>query len=771
MTVHVPVVGSWVRLDGEDTRLGRIEKLRPTDSPSEAEVDWGGRRAWHALSELRSGIRPGFVVQDSPASSARHTLGPGTVRSIRRLAGRDQALVQLHETGHCVWLPAENLVRIRDTALCFAAAETLDDSQAERTALRLMAHGLRSWNEITGALDRLDVDPLPHQIQLVHRILSSNHCNWLIADDVGLGKTIEVGLLLAGLHRQGRARRVLIVCPAGLTRQWQEEMKTKFQKEYRIYGRDFTVDEEWKWKFADHVIISLDLAKPRSLEDVGDDFRTPFGALRNAGRWDIIIFDEAHRLNKADDGELTLRFRLARELRQRTDSLLCLTGTPHQGDTGRFRNLLHLVRDDLAQSLSRLEFEPDVVGEIVLRNRKIDVTDAAGDFIFKGHEIRRVPVASSPETVDLDRNLLQYFQYSLFSAKRKGAIIGRAVGFVITTYRKLASSSLYALRLALERRLDRLRGATGVTFSSDLMTDDGSSDYQNAQTLVDSATPFFADEAALLVKLVERIKLLEAKDAKLQKFIELIRELRTQGKKVLVFTEYRATQDILIRALSDQPNKITTTLINGSLLLEDKLSAVAAFENEADVLVSTEAGGEGLNLHRRCHILINYDLPWNPARLIQRIGRVYRYGQEKKVLIINLQMTGTIDASIIDQSLAKIERMAAQMAKVNDEFKDVDVLKSEIMGELLEQLELEELLERIDSEAIERTPERIDAAIERARAARERQDELLSFSRGFDAKSFASLQGLTPDDAREFVVRMAPFADIEVLRAGAKLSC
>src|SRR5262249_42298909 len=161
------------------------------------------------------GFLPGFVVQDEPLSATRNTLGAARVLAVRQIAGCDQALIQLEHDGRLLWLPYQTLKRIKDPSLEFLRSEMSHSDSVERWAVRMIAHALSSWNEATGALDRLDVDPLPHQIQLVHRILTSGHTNWLIADDVGLGKTIEVGLLLAALERQGRARRILIVTPAG----------------------------------------------------------------------------------------------------------------------------------------------------------------------------------------------------------------------------------------------------------------------------------------------------------------------------------------------------------------------------------------------------------------------------------------------------------------------------------------------------------------------------------------------------------------------------
>src|SRR5262249_23960323 len=226
----------------------------------------------------------------------------------------------------------ERLKRIMSPALLFRRAGPIADEGAERLSLNLIGHALSKWNEATGALDRLDVDPLPHQISLIHKILNSGQSNWLIADDVGLGKTIEVGLLLDGLERRQNIRRILLVVPSGLTKQWKEEMLLKFDRRFLIFGSDFRVSDFHEWGLFEKVIVSLNLAKPRNADDDGSNDSTTFGMLLAAGNWDVIVFDEAHRLSKDDRNRATLRFKLSQALRQKTDALVLLSGTPHQGD-------------------------------------------------------------------------------------------------------------------------------------------------------------------------------------------------------------------------------------------------------------------------------------------------------------------------------------------------------------------------------------------------------------------------------------------------------
>jgi hypothetical protein len=290
MNELVPIENAWVCRIDNPAEIGFVKRIFPSGGEPSIEVDFGPKGvARLRLGEWGCGLRGGFTVHDVPLSGVRETLGIGTVMKTRELARRHQALVQFHSTGQSLWLPFERLRRIMDPALRYRRSEPATKDSAERLALNVIAHLLKSWNEATGALDRLDVDPLPHQIGLVHRILNSGQTNWLIADDVGLGKTIEIGLLLAALERRQNIRRILVVVPSGLTRQWKDEMLVKFDRRFLIYGIDFRVFDPREWGLYERVIVSLDLAKPRNAQDDGRDMETSFGMFMAAGAWDIIF--------------------------------------------------------------------------------------------------------------------------------------------------------------------------------------------------------------------------------------------------------------------------------------------------------------------------------------------------------------------------------------------------------------------------------------------------------------------------------------------------
>lgn len=761
----IPGPGCWVSAESSPNVLGRVTNSRGRDDETEIQVQWGqsGETSWHPLSELHNGFRPGHIVQDRPRSNIRRTLGMATVRAYREIAGRDMVLVQLHRTGESRWLPYENLVRVRDASLKFLYPDTSSDS-AERFRLKALAYALDSWNQVTGALDRLDVDPLPHQIDLVHRIMASDHANWLIADDVGLGKTIEVGLLLAALRRRRQARRVLIVCPAGIARQWQDEMRYKFNQDFRIYGMDFFVHQPSHWATYDKVIVSVDRAKSEHhLQIFGD-----------SGEWDVIVFDEAHHLSKILNQTVTQRYRLAEALRNKTDRLIFLTGTPHQGRETQFINLLMLLRPDLRERFTRIYSDPSVVSEVILRNHKSLVTDASGKFIFRGQGTHLVEVPLSDDARNFDSNLQRYLREG-YAASQAGGTQGRAIGFVMTTYRKLASSSIAAIERALKRRRNRLLGeATNADGSAPLLTElteefqEGTDVRDDLEEIADQiasqnvgANPFFADELGQLDRLIENAAQVKRNDLKIKEFLsKIVSPLQKSRPKLLIFTEYRATQDYLVNALQERYPNAGVAQIHGSMSLDEKRAYIDRFNESARFMVSTEAGGEGINLHHNCHIMVNYDLPWNPSRLVQRSGRLYRYGQSERVVVFNLISNDGFDNQALGMMLDRIDTIAKTMAEVSDDYHEG--LQQEILGELLERVDIASILSANKTMRMDYTDAEIDAAISRAQEAQSQQQQLFAHVEGYDPNESSALHSFSANDVLAFLEGMLPYFGIAV---------
>ncbi len=727
----------------------------------QVKVRWqGGASTWHEPNELDAGFRLGWSVQDIPVSTTRMSLGTGVAVGRRKLGERQQILVQIDHDGRSIWLPYENLRRIKDVGMRYERTETSDFAPAKRFHLRLLAHALENWNHLTGALDRLDVDPLPHQIQLVHRILSSGNYNWLIADDVGLGKTIEVGLLLAALKRKRQTLRVLVVAPAGLTRQWQDELRYKFDQHYRIYGRDFWIKNPEHWKLYDQMIVSLDTAKR---ED-------QLALFSKSPGWDIIIFDEGHKLTRHATGERTERYRLAEVLRRKSDSLVLLSGTPHQGYADRFTALLELVRPDMREQIHTLEANPEIVRDLILRNRKSVVTDNDGNFLFHGQQIHRVAISPSQETIEFQRLLHSYLKRGYRSSAMHGTA-GRAIGFVMTTYRKLSSSSIAAIECALHRRLERLTAesdlSTNEQGTDDLVLSDlveGGDDYDDlVETHADSSRKeFFKFERDLIRRLLCAARDVKTCDEKLQTFLnDVVAPLVSENKKLVIFTEYRATQSYLKASIDNYFHEAgSVELINGSMTLDEKIRAIAAFNNGSQFLISTEAGGEGINLHMSCHVMVNYDLPWNPARLVQRIGRLYRYGQSETVVVFNLHARDSFDNNVIDLMLQRVSQIVRDMAPVGAEYNER--LHSEILGEVLDTIDLPAILQSATDMQVERAREEVDAALERATSAKRLQDELFTHVAGYDPGALSGTQGFTMQHVELFVRGMLGFLGISI---------
>ncbi len=751
----IPVDGCWVR-KRDEPKLGQVKGHRKVGGKVEIDVLWADKREWLPLEVLRSGFQNDWVVQDIPVSATRKPLGQGRVVGKRELGSKEQVLVQLDEDGQSVWLPYENLRRLKDVRTRYVRGETNGEDHPERFRLKLLAHALENWNHLTGSLDRLDVDPLPHQIQLVHRILSSGNYNWLIADDVGLGKTIEVGLLLAAMKRKGQGRRVLIVSPSGLTRQWQDELKFKFDLDYQIYARDFNINRPEHWKLHDCVIASIDVLKRDNHIEI----------LQRAEAWDVVVFDEGHKLTRYASGERVQRYKLAEKLRPRSDAFLLLSATPHQGYADRFMALLELVRPDLRAQIQTLEANPEIVGEMILRNRKSEVTDAEGEFIFKGQQVHRVPVAPSQATLDFNQLLRNYFIRGYGAGAAAGSL-GRAIGFVMTTYRKLASSSIASIEHALKLRRDRLVGQTCFSGNNDgegSLDDlsEGGDDQDNlAETVHGKAEEFFSLELNLIDRLLASAKIVRVQDEKLRVFLDQVVDSAVNKEmNLLIFTEYRATQSYLKSAI-EQRYGGEVLLINGSMSLDEKIKNIEAFNAGSDrFLISTEAGGEGLNLHKSCHVMVNYDLPWNPARLIQRIGRLYRYGQHETVVVFNLHAQDTFDNAAINLMLTRVDKIVQDMAPVGPEYNSR--LASDIIGDILDNLDFASILQAATSMEIERTSKEIDDAIARARRAKELQDELFTHVAGYDLNALGGTLGFTMEHVNLFVRSMLPYIGASV---------
>ncbi|MGZ8934582.1 MAG: DEAD/DEAH box helicase [Methylobacter sp.] len=759
----IPVQNAWVKyqMPSGDERLGRVEAAIPRTDGIQIKVKWHGNNesSLVPLAVLRSGFKLNMDVQDVPNSRTRKSFGEGIIVKARTLGGRDQVLVDFLELGQQVWLPYENLRQVKGVKHRFTLSDKGPEDSAERFRLKSLAHALELWNENTGSLSNLDIDPLPHQIHLVHHILASGNLNWLIADDVGLGKTIETGMLMAALKQRGNLRRVLLITPAGLTKQWQKELHYKFKLDkFQIYGEDFVINETRHWKMYDHVIGSIDRLKDESHLE----------SLLKADPWDLIVFDEGHRLTRRQYGQKldsSQRFELAANLRTKTDAMILLSATPHQGMHDKFTALLELLHPERKDEITTLSLNPEILSDMVFRNHKADVTDANGDFIFRGKTTKALRVMASSEAKAFDETLQSYLKQGYAAGKSKG-VRGNTIGFVMTVYRKLAASSVAAIQSALKRRKDRLQGEYEKGYT---MNDFDEKDQRYAgeweEQLATEAKEFFDGEMALLNDLLTEAAELRANDCKLQLFMQELVETVLAGnpqQKILIFTEYRNTQNYLKDALQQRFGEHSVELINGSMPHQDRQIAINKFEENTQFLISTEAGGEGINLQRQCHILVNYDLPWNPMRLVQRIGRLYRYGQDKRVVVFNIPAPGTVDEQIMSLMYTRIDQVVADLCVVGgDEFNEK--LQDDILGEIADLVEVKQILNDATEAGIERTQQRIDEALQRAKEATEKQRELFQNASSYDPSETRNELAISKEHSIAFVTGMFKQLHIEIV--------
>jgi superfamily II DNA or RNA helicase len=674
-----------------------------------------------------------------------------------------------------------------------------------RFELKMQAARFLTGNK-GGQLGKARTEILPHQIFAAHRVVSSPRRRFLLADEVGLGKTVEAGMVWQALAQRGQAKRTLIITPAGLTTQWQEELKEKFGADFEIFGRDFMAVNPRAWSFRAAAIASIERLKRAEHKRI----------LLENRKWDLIIFDEAHRLSAHDYAsgkvEKTLNYRLAEEIRsqQYSEAFLLLTATPHQGEENhsRFKNLLALLEDDI--DFSSLE-EPDLFStqgggrkftELVIRTPKKDVTDAEGRKVFKGRLTRRLSCKMYDDERRFYDAVTAYIRTGYQVLERQDdPMKRRAAGFLLTTFQKLNGSSTAAVRAALAKRLQRLQGVLDDLPDEEDEPEryderfEGEHDERN---VLRSDREIVGDEIAVLEKLLAvGVK----RDRKLDELLRLVEQVakespRGDEEKVLIFTEYRETQRRLVSELEAKYGRGSVVVIHGDMKLERPGEAEADLERvwapfaadgaqeapttkrtsqrlfrdhpKVRFVVSTEAGGEGINL-QFCHVCVNYDLPWNPMRVEQRVGRVYRFGQKKVVQVYHLLNKATVEETVQAYFEDRLKRAAAALAKVTGE--DAEEIKGTLSGLLESEIDPKEIYRRalVDGDLNKQTREEIVEAVERAKRAYEIATQSLfrdASSYSFDAYRRELASDLTLDDLRAFTERFLTRSRRQLQRKG-----
>jgi len=515
------------------------------------------------------------------------------------------------------------------------------------------------------AVNVSQIAPLPHQIDGVYfHILKHPRIRFLLADDPGAGKTIMAGLILKELKQRGLVNKTLLVIPGHLKDQWLRELKEKFGETFRVIDRAI-MDASWGrnvWREESQAITSIDFAKQ---EDV-------MVSLAEA-TWDLVIVDEAHKMAAYQYGRKlarTERYKLGELLSRNCNFLLFLTATPHRGDPSNFRLFLDLLEPGFFATNEMLaDSIKDKDNPLFLRRLKEDLKNFDGTPIFPPRKVITVKYRLSDDEKRLYNAVTEYvekyYRRAMDQPEKK-----RNAAFALLILQRRLASSLRAIRKSLERRRYRLQE---LYERGKIIQEVG---YIDEEALEDSPeVERWRKEDELLEKLtsVDTLEELKEEIEKLNELIKLAKEaekkevetklnelkkvmdeekLGKNGEKLLIFTESRDTLEYLVEKIRSWG--YTVTYIHGGLNLDRRIGAEHEFKEKAQIMVSTEAGGEGINL-QFCWLMINYDIPWNPNRLEQRMGRIHRYGQRYEVHIHNLVAVDTMEGRILERLFNKLE--------------------------------------------------------------------------------------------------------------------
>ena len=607
-----------------------------------------------------------------------------------------------------VTLTADDIsgLSIADSALSYDG-----DGRLLRLGLQAYTLGIAYEFDPYFGLSISRVDPLPHQLEAVYEyLLKLPSVRFLLADDAGAGKTIMAGLLVRELKLRGLAERVLVICPANLTFQWQRELKEKFDEKFLVLkGGDirdqFGVNQ---WLEQKQVITSLDLAKRDEI----------LPGLRQV-HWDMVIVDEAHRMSWSPPARKTARYALGELLRDSADHILLLTATPHKGDPQNFTLFLQLLdRDAYADVKSIREAMDRQRAPFYLRRTKEAMVyfpelQADGTWAAQPVFTQRIPrtadfAIDGPE-FELYQEVTRFVKRQSVRAAAQGDDPrARAVGFLMSLYQRRLASSTHAMCRSLENRAKRLED--GLQRAQELVQmvpptlpepeeleelEDAERDrleeMLEAITLAGNAEQVL-EEIAELKQLAEEAKKVEGSgaEAKLSRLKGIMQDegfFEKPDQRLLLFTEFKDTLDYLMEQLKAWG--FSVGCIHGGMKPGSRdepgsrLYTEQQFrEGHIQILVATEAAGEGINL-QCCHILFNYDIPWNPNRLEQRMGRIHRYGQRHDCLIFNFVATNTIEGRVL-------QRLHQKLQEIRDALDDDAVFN--VVGEVLPAAHVERVL-------------------------------------------------------------------------------
>ncbi|HHF57800.1 MAG TPA: helicase, partial [candidate division WOR-3 bacterium] len=554
------------------------------------------------------------------------------------------------------------------------------------------------------AMNISKIDPLPFQIEAVYGyVLKQPRVRFLIADDPGAGKTIMAGLIIKELKLRRLARRMLIVVPGHLKDQWRRELKEKFDEKFVVLDRH-TFNAHYgenPWERNNQAITSIDFAKQEEILPT-----------LSSVHWDLVVVDESHKMaayryrgkssKTRDKFSKTQRYKLGEVLSKTSNHLLFLTATPHKGDPENFRLFLDLlVPGFFASSEMVKESLENKDNPLFIRRLKEHLKDFEGKPIFT----RRFPKTIKFKLSDKEKEL--YNEVSRYIIEQYNKALAddgkRNVAFALMILQRRMASSTYALLRSLERRKEKLEK---ILKGDEKQKEFVETDFETLEDLEESEKwekekewesvtiakdpEELKQEIKIVEGLIEKAKEIvreenEVKLEELRKAIETGFEKTRKmdgNPKVLIFTESKDTLKYLVEKTRSWGYKVNS--IHGGMRMEERIKAEKVFRDETEIMVATEAAGEGINL-QFCHIMINYDIPWNPNRLEQRMGRIHRYGQQKDVYIFNLVAEDTREGKVLAKLFDKLEEIRNKLGSD----RVFDVIGDVFYGKNLYQLILE----------------------------------------------------------------------------------
>lgn len=619
----------------------------------------------------------------------------------------------------------KSVSRIRvlvDSQVLDVPAEELkaDDASVSLHELAFKAMVARIRNDVAarGSLAPLEsnIIPLPHQILALEKVMSGSFLRYLLADEVGMGKTIEAGLVLKELKLRGIVKRTLIIVPVSAMQQWRSELKAHFNESFHIYDSEYigalartfskleAENEINIWKTHNQLIVSMDALKPLesrqnwSKEQVEEYNRYRIRSVIEAD-FDLVIIDECHKVGGGSN--LVGRFQMAQILCNAIPNVLLLSATPHRGKSDHFRRILGLLDADAfaGEGMPSIpELEPYVV-----RTDKRQSIDFEGKALFNTRVTERVIVQYDPQRHARQEALYEDLtEYVVNGFNLASTTKNTSYGFVMILFQRMLSSSTQAILDAMEKRAGRLANereeASRESVAAELLELGYSGQFEldfesKVTAALQNTKAAYATELELLNGLIRQAReVIDCElDAKLEYLLGRMADIKARednpDTKFIIFTEFTATQRMLVRELSERGGYVCEA-INGSMDFEKRVEALKAFKSKAQVLVSTDAAGESLNM-QFAHVVFNYDMPWNPMVIEQRIGRVDRIGQTHEVLAVNIMQGNSVDERVYDVIETKLGQIMAELGID----KTSDVLDSTLERESVNNLFLASLLD------------------------------------------------------------------------------